>query len=98
MSYLVTLSFDLHEDSSSAKLLLPQALSAIGLNAKLTGSSGKTHDLPTNTYVGTFEGESVSKVRDDLKARIESVFDDRKIKARIFLTVGRNWAWSVRDS
>jgi len=96
MSYLVTVTFELKTERSGNYQGLDQALSALGLSRKITGSSGKTHDLPSNVYAGAFEGENVASVRTDVAERVESAFQRTGTKATIFIAVGRNWSWALR--
>lgn len=98
MSYLVTVSYDLKNADSSTYKVIDDLLSDMGFSDSIVGSSGKELELPDNTYAGEFEGESVSKVRQDLCDLITEEFKEAGVKASIFVTVGGNWAWGIRHT
>lgn len=96
MSYLVTVTFDLKNGTAAQYTSAGDALTALGFRKKVTGSTGKSHDLPTTTYVGEFNGENAEKVRSDLAQQVNDSFTRKGLKASIFLAVGGDWAWAIR--
>ena len=96
MSYFVTVTFDLNNEDSTTYTKVDNALESIGLSKRVKGSTGKYHDLPANTYVGEFEGESTGKVRDDVCAQVQETLKNEGVKATAFITVGSGWAWGIR--
>jgi len=98
MSYLVTVTFDLKNETSEVYKAIDEALSQLGLSRKIGDSAGKSYELPANTYAGKFEGEKVGTVRDDIATRIESAFQRVGAKGRMYVTVGSPWAWGIRYS
>ena len=96
MSYFVTVTCDLKNEDSSTYLKVDKTLTNIGLRKSIQGSTGKNHNLPANTYVGEFEGESTVKVRDDLSEQVSSAFKESGVKATVFVAVGGGWAWGIR--
>jgi len=98
MSYLVTVTFDLHLGTPQNYQDLAGSLGKIGLLNQITGDSGNVLDLPTTTFAGKFTGTSTAKVRDDLTESIRNAFVNLGLHAKFFLVVGDGWAWSMRKT
>ena len=95
MSYFVVASLKMKEQPEALDDV-NRVLARIGFSTQITGSSGRSHDLPEATYVGEFNGESVAVVRTDLSNSISTALRDAGIKASIFVFVSDNSAWGVR--
>lgn len=97
MSYLVTVTFDLHEvpknDWEQVYKEVYTALEKIGLAPTATTSKGKVVKLPESTVMGKVDGESVEKVRDEIDSDVKAVFKAQKRKYTMLVTVAARWAW-----
>ncbi|HEX8372716.1 MAG TPA: hypothetical protein VF585_08050 [Chthoniobacterales bacterium] len=96
MSYFVTVSLDVTNSRPDTYTLIEAVMAEIGLPAKMKGSTGKMHPLPSTTYAGEFIGSSAAKVRDDLSELIKKKFSENSIKSQIFISVGGDWTWGIR--
>ncbi len=95
MSYLVTISFQVNNFNAGVQAQIKQKLTNLGFSQEIKGEKG-TSPLPSNTYVGEFNGENTAKVRDDLIEPVTIAFKSTGAKGSFFLTVGQNWGWSLR--
>ena len=98
MSYFVVVTFDIENETSPTYSKVENELFEYGLYDQVIGQSGKDIDLPSNTYAGEFDGGSVSKIREDVANTVQEIFRANQIKGKIFVTVGKNWAWGVRST
>ncbi len=97
MSYFVIATFDIKDGSSENYRQVYEDIAALGLRGSLASDGGTKCQLPTTTTAGTFTGVSAAAVRDDLSGRIEHVFHRHGLKGEIFVAVGGDWAWGMRN-
>jgi hypothetical protein len=110
MSLFAIVTFDLHKSASHKPAKKDYDQIAAGFaRLKLkkeirSARSGKLSQLTYNTYAAKFKGKGhgkATKVRNRLRKRIKAVISavigGRNLKARVFIFVGRRWAWSRRD-
>jgi hypothetical protein len=95
MSYLVFCTFDLKNASRQDYEAAYVDLKKLGLSKVVVSSKASEVVIPTTSVLGEFNGESASKVRDELRDRIQAAFRTRKFKSEIFVVVGGNWAWGA---
>lgn len=98
MLYLAVLTFDLDSDSQDLYDNLNEGLADIGLKKELQASSGKTVQLPSNTYAGKIAGIKQAQVYEMIVGQVEEIFSDNGAHGRIFLTVsGGSPCWMVKN-
>lgn len=98
MNYLVVVSYDVKNGESSDHDFIHEELKQIGLEDRLTDSTGRVSELPATTVAGTFEGSSAKNVRNDICTKVGSTFRERNLQGKIFISVGGSWDWGVRNA
>lgn len=93
MSYLAVLTFDLHNADSEDYACADRQLAEVGLSKRLTADAGGVVQLPYNTYVGSFTGVSAGNVRDYVRERAKQALMACKLRGRLFVMAGGDWAW-----
>jgi len=96
MSYFAVVTFDIKNGSDEDYETVYSEFEKIGLSAIITGQK-KEVKLPTTTTAGEFSGESASKLGDLIAEKTQNVFTQNNIKGEIFVSVGGNWAWRLRN-
>ena len=100
MSYLVTVTFDLHgvaeKDWEQVYKEVYAALAKIGLSNTATTAEQTVVRLPQSTVMGEFEGESSKTLRNRICSDVEAAFRDQKRKYTMLATVGKSWALGHR--
>lgn len=92
MSYTVFCTFDLKNASSTDYKNAYADLEGIGLKKVVAGTNGDVV-IPTTSTYGTFNGSSVTSVRDDIREAVKKAFKARGFKSEIFVVVGANGTW-----
>jgi hypothetical protein len=98
MTYLVVVSFDINNEGAGDYEHIYKEMKDIGLRDSLADHEGKERELPTSTVAGIFKGSSAKNVRNDICTRVGSAFRNGNIKGKIFISVGRDWMWGVRNT
>lgn len=98
MTYLVVVSFDIKNEAASDYKNIYEELKNIGLRDRLADHEGRERELPTSTVAGTFKGSSAKNVRNDICTRVGEAFRNAHIKGKIFISVGRDWMWGIRNT
>jgi len=100
MSYLVTVTFDLHgvadKDWEQVYKEVYAALAKIGLSNTATTAEQTVVRLPQSTVMGEFQGESARTLRNRICWDVEAAFKDQKRKYTMLATVGNSWALGHR--
>ena len=100
MSYLVTVTFDLHEVPEEAWEEVYKAaytaLAKIGLTRIATSDNKTAVRLPESTVMGELQGESAAGLRDKICSDLVVIFKAQNRKYTVFVTVGGDWAWGRR--
>lgn len=96
MSRLVVVTFDLVGAKSPQYGVISEGLAKLRLRPYLPGRTRPRMPLPYNTVAGRFASGSSTTLRDHLAKRITNLFRQRHLRGRIFVAVGRNWAWAAR--
>lgn len=95
MSYLVFCTFDLKNASSKDYENAYSDLEKLGLVKIQKADNGNEIVIPTTSVMGRFNGSSVTSVRDDLRAKVQSAFKARNFKSEIFIITCGDWAWTA---
>lgn len=95
MSYLVFCTFDLKNASSKDYETAYSDLNYIGLTKVQKSDKGGDVVIPTTSVMGVFTGGSAASVRDDIREKVKTAFQDRKFKSEIFVVIGGDWAWGA---
>jgi hypothetical protein len=95
MSYLVIATYDLSKADPAEYPPLDAELEKAGLVKSLIHSASSDEDvpLPGNIFTAKVEGASAADVRDEIRTKMKAAFKKRGGKGRIFVAVGRDWAW-----
>lgn len=96
MSYMVVLTFDIHNGDSEDYETVTAALSKKGLQKRIKASDGDTVDLPENTYVGTFEGTGARDVAKDIREWAVDIFKAANVHGKAFVVAGGDWGWASK--
>lgn len=98
MSYLAFCTFDLKNASSQDYRDAYSDLEDIGLSKVEKSDNGNDVVIPTTSAMGTFTGESSTKVRDHVRSAVKSAFKARRLDSEIFVVVGKNWSWGASST
>ena len=98
MNYLVVVSYDVKNGESADHEFIHEELKQIGLEDRLTDSTGRENGLPATTVAGTFEGSSARNVRNNICTKVGSAFRKHNLHGKIFISVGGSWDWGVRNT
>jgi hypothetical protein len=93
VSYLVFCTFDLKGASSQDYQNVYADLAKLGLKKVVKADNGNDVVVPTTAAMGTFDGASAARVRDDIRSRIQAVLQARRLTSEIFVVASGNWAW-----
>lgn len=97
MSYIITLSFDLHDAEAKDYECLEKELENINLLRKLKGNSGEYSELPQNTFAGVVIGKDSGSLRTEYINLVKAAFEKCDVEGKFFLVVGNEWMWSVHE-
>lgn len=89
MQCFVVVTFDLEDPDPQYYEDLNSKIKDIGLKDKLQGKKGKV-ELPTTTFAGKLNSESISSLRDSVRERVKEAFDNVGVKGKIFVTVAED--------
>lgn len=95
MSYLVYVTFDLKNASSSDYQNAYSDLSDLGLEKVVEADNGNNVVIPTTSVMGEFTGKNKSSVRDNIRSSVKKAFKARNLKSEIFIIVGGDWCWGA---
>ncbi|WP_051088216.1 hypothetical protein [Arhodomonas aquaeolei] len=95
MSYLVFCMFDLENASRQDYENAYSDLATIGLKKVIKSDQGGDVVIPTTSVMGTFNGNSSTSVRDDIRNQVQAAFKRRGFSSEIFVVVGGDWAWGA---
>lgn len=95
MSYLVFCTFDLKNASRQDYDNAYSGLAKLGMKKVVKSDNGSDVVIPTTSVMGTFNGTSAGKVRDDIVSSVRSAFSRRGFTSEIFVVVGGDWAWGA---
>lgn len=98
MSYLVVVSFDLTDAPSDTYQAISQEMNDVGLRHWVVSKDNMHLDLPATTFSGEFNGESSTKIRDDISNQVRGIISRHGIRSKIFISVGSEWAWGTRST
>jgi hypothetical protein len=93
VSYLVFCTFDLKGASSQDYQNAYADLARLGLKKVAKADNGNDVVIPTTATMGTFDGASSARVRDDMRTKIQAAFQARRLTSEIFVVVGGDWTW-----
>jgi hypothetical protein len=99
MSYLVTVTFDLHgvaeKDREEVYKKVYTAFGKIGLFTTAKTDRGEVVMLPQSTAIGKREGQSEANAALQVLADVKQAFKtSQNPKYTVLVTVGARWAWS----
>jgi hypothetical protein len=99
MSYLVTVTFDLHgvaeKDREEVYKKVYTAFGKIGLFTTAKAGTGEVVPLPQSTAIGKRGGESEANVANKVLADVKQAFEtNQNPRYTVLVTVGTRWAWS----
>jgi len=97
MSYLVVVTFDLETAESKDYDCVKEEFAKINLYPTIKDENNKEFDLTKNTFAGKLEGQNTNNIRDNILSAVKSIFKNCKVKGRIFVSVGGNWAWGIAN-
>jgi len=95
MSYLVFCTFDLKNATSQNYQTAYSDLAALGLAKIQKSDNGGDAVIPTTSVMGIFNGASAISVRDDMRNKVQAIFNARGFRSEIFVVVGGDWAWGA---
>lgn len=93
MSHLVFCTFDLKDASSQDYKDAYKDLEEIGLTRVV---EGKKRDvvIPTTSVLGEFNTSDTATLRDNVREKIKTAFNNRGFDSEIFIIVsGSSWTW-----
>lgn len=96
MSYMVVLTFDIHNGDSEDYETVTAALSKKGLVKHVTSGDGERVDLPENTYVGTFTGSDAREVAKSIREWALDIFKSANVHGQVFVMAGADWGWASK--
>ncbi|UTW62105.1 hypothetical protein KFE98_19175 [bacterium SCSIO 12741] len=76
---------------------LDDRIHALGLKRSARDEKKSEIMLSNNTFSGELEGESATNLRDDIFSKTEAIFLSFGLKGKIFVSVGGNWSWGIRN-
>lgn len=95
MKCFVAVTFDLEDPDPQDYEDLNSELKDIGLKDKLQGQKRKV-ELPTTTFAGKLNSESISSLRDSVRKKVKKAFRKVGVEGKIFVTVAedskKTWA------
>ena len=99
----IVVAFDLHGVKNSKKFAtysnIKADLAKLKLNKHVVSQkSGKTTQLPANTFVGILSGapileKNAGRIRDAARRKVRKIIKKHHPHATIFVFVGKKWAW-----
>lgn len=96
MSYMVVLTFDIHNGDSEDYETVTAALSKKGFRKIVAPDKGDPVDLPENTYVGTFTGSNGREIAAEIRAWALEIFKAANVHGRVFVMAGNDWGWASK--
>ena len=96
MSYMVVLTFDIHNGDSEDYETVTNALAKKGLVKHVTASDNERIDLPENTYVGTFTGSDAREVAKSIREWALDIFKSANVHGQVFVMAGADWGWASK--
>jgi hypothetical protein len=97
VTFLATVTFDLHSATSDDYHNAYLELGKVGLNTVVRSDTGHAVTLPNTTCCGEFSGLTAEAVQKDITSVCQNVFQRLRVGAKFFVVVGGDWAWSARD-
>ena len=93
MNNLITMTIQLEQGNDEERAYLREELEKCNLRGSITGSGNMVFCLPEGTFVGTFEGEDIVAITDDLLAKAKHILDHCNLNGLIYISSGRQWVW-----
>ena len=93
MSFMVVLTFDIHNGDSEDYQTVTDALNKKGLKKFATAEDGDRVDLPENTYIGKFDGSSAGDIANEIRSWAVDIFKAAALHGQVFVMAGDDWAW-----
>lgn len=95
-SYLVILTYDLNDASSTEHRIVKQILAEKGFITQIKSNKGNMVDLPNNTFSLSMKSEKAKKeLRTYLNNMVMEAFEFADVKAKYFIHVGVDLAWII---
>ena len=96
MSYLILVTYDLHDAHPNDYPPVQRGLRTLGLRPTIPRPNGGEIRLPANTVGAIRNARSAAYLRDRLRVGIERVFNGCAVSGLFFIGVGSRWAWAKR--
>lgn len=93
MRHLVVVSVDLQGANEEETGYVREALESINLRPSLSGSEGKSFELPPNVFAGTIEGDDTVQIAEKVRVETGKALLHLGLDARVFVSVGQQWVW-----
>lgn len=93
MIILVHVTFDLINANTQDYFNVRNELVKVSLKDWTFSDDGRFVDLPQNTFLAKYIGDSPMKIRDAVANNIKIIFERCEVKGKIFVSVGTGWAW-----
>jgi len=96
MSFLVVVTYDLHQADSDDYQCVKECLKKIGLldtTANIRGD--EENKLPNTTAAGQFDGVDIKTVKEDIRSKVLACMKKCGVKGKFFITVSDDWTWGT---
>ena len=99
---IAIVTFDLNSALPPVYAKVKKELGKLELKKQIiSGKTGNEVKLPSNTFIAKFSGNWTDKASHELckylKDAVSEVIKKQKISGKVFVLVGKSWAWNTKS-